>query len=73
MAASVWSAISAFLNNILILIAGGTIGTGSDAVTVQGIVPWIASNATVAVFVLGIPLVSFAVGLLARLIHRTFR
>lgn len=66
---AVWTAVSTFLNNILILIAGGTIGEE----TVQGIVPWIVANGTVAIFVLAIPLVSFACGLLSRLIHRTFR
>lgn len=71
--AAVWTAIGNFLSNILILIGGGTIGTGSDAVTVDGLVGWISSNGVAAVFILAIPLVSFAVGLLSRLIHRTFR
>ena len=70
---AVWTAVTEFLHNILILIAGGSIGTGSTAVTVEGLVPWITANSTVAIFVLAIPLVSFAVGLLSRLIHRTFR
>ena len=69
MMSAVWTAVSTFLNNILVLIAGGTIGEE----TVQGLVPWIVANGTVAIFVLAIPLVSFAVGLLSRLIHRTFR
>lgn len=71
--AAVWTAIGTFLSNILILIGGGTIGTGNDAVTVDGLVGWISSNGVAAVFILAIPLVSFAVGLLSRLIHRTFR
>ena len=45
---AVWTAVSTFLNNILILIAGGTIGEE----TVQGLVPWIVANGTVAIFVL---------------------
>ena len=56
---AVWTAVADFLSNILTYI-------GNLVTTITG-------NATLSVFVLGIPLVSFAVGLLARLIHRTFR
>lgn len=70
---NVWAAIGTFLTNILILLTGGSIGTGNNAVEVSGIVPWITDNAVLAVFVLAIPVVSFSVGLLSRLVHKTFR
>lgn len=54
-----WASVTEFLTNVL-----SYIGTMVSTIT---------SNATLAVFVLAIPLVSFAVGLLSRLIHRTFR
>lgn len=54
-----WASVAEFLTNTLT-----NIGT---------MITTIVSNGTLAVFVLGIPLVSFAVGLLSRLIHRTFR
>ena len=57
--ASVWTSVADFLSHILTYI--GTLVT-----TISG-------NDLLAVFVLAIPLVSFAVGLLSRLIHRTFR
>lgn len=57
--ASVWTAVADFLSHILTYI-------GNLVTTITG-------NDLLAVFVLAIPLVSFAVGLLSRLIHRTFR
>lgn len=54
-----WASVAEFLTNILTYI-------GTMISTITG-------NGTLAVFVLAIPLVSFAVGLLSRLIHRTFR
>lgn len=40
---------------------------------IESMITEITGSEVLVVFILAIPLVSFAVGLLARLIHRTFR
>lgn len=54
-----WEAVATFLSNVLTYIS-------SFVTTVTG-------NTVLATFVLAIPIVSFSVGLLSRLVHKTFR
>lgn len=65
--------ITAWVQGIITMLFGGTVGTGSTAVEVEGVFGAILAQPVLVALLVGVPLVTLLVGLVTRLIKRSAR